>query len=710
MSNIATNYELCNSSSLTVGKNYGSEEKLNTDNNTTIFDNQCENTQEQIESLKDEYDSAIEEQGILGKLWNGFKNLTGLGLGSDDVENKIEQYENGEITYEEALNSVENFKEKQKGAVNIIANTATGLATAGFAITTGGIGALAIGAAVGGLTKAGLKTLDRATNEVEGDALDAKEILKDSATGAVDGLVSAATAGMVKAPVFGQSIKEGIKQGAIQGVKAGAITGAATGAADYTIEAAVEDEVEFNFNDLITSTTQNAASGAVFGGIFGAVAGGISQKNINGKTRIIHDKNLGKSVDNAAQSKDYLDNFNSNNKNLAITDPDESARILKDLNDISKKSEKLAITYDSQINEATKQIHDAFSDTSEITAITARSKSQKSIFSKLAKKSITNNADLSTYDSCYDAIGDALGIRIQIKSLNTDETKNIVTEALKENGINASFDDFVRYLQNDKNIDDETKALFKNVSEEIIDTLKTKQMQNTVDQLAQGIKKGEINITEINNYGSELTSYFTDKQIAQLVDAYDYAISNKVFENDKAFKIVSEKQIFDTGNTDLVIDKTSKKAVVNTKYKSIDIEQKTNALKDSGYVSSQMNTKHKLADNTVANGELQIRGTKVNSFADVEHIPYDIRTGKINANDAKYSDIYSLIKNMSKDNYNKYNQYLSDTYKALRMQELGLLSNNAKLPDISSYMNNGELSQEALSKLDMQGLIKISKH
>ncbi len=255
-------------------------------NNNSIFvsDETTVNTvSADAEVLKQQFDAVQDKQGILGKLWNGFKNLTGLGLCSNDVEAKIEQFQNGEITYEEALETIESYDVKQDGAVNIIANTATGIATAGIAVATGGAGALLMGATIGGATKAGLKTLDRATNDIQGDALDVKEIIKDGVTGAVDGAVSAATAGMFKGAVAGQTVKEAVKQGAIQGAKAGGISGAATGATDYTINTIADGE-EFTVEGLLGTTAQNAVTGAVFGGLLGGITGGIQQSKLNNKS------------------------------------------------------------------------------------------------------------------------------------------------------------------------------------------------------------------------------------------------------------------------------------------------------------------------------------------------------------------------------------------------------------------------------------------
>ena len=711
MENFSTNFDTYNKLALSkTNDTYNTNLTTLNNNEASIFtsENATNSIAGDVESLNEAFNEVQDEQGLIGKLWNGFKNLTGLGLSSDDVQEKIEQYEQGEITYEEALETIESFSDKQEGAVNIIANTVTGVATAGIAVATGGAGALLMGAAIGGATKAGIKTLDRATNNVEGDALDAKEIIKDTVTGAVDGMVSAATAGMIKGPIAGQTVKQAVKQGAIQGAKAGAITGGVTGATDYTVNTIADGE-EFTIDGLVKSTAQNALTGAAFGGILGGVTGGISQNNLNKKVKITHAKNPGAAVDNQAQAADYLDNFNKNNEAIAITDPDTVAAKTETLSELSKKSETLAAQYDTQLDEATEQINKAFSDKTDIEVITARSKSQKSTFSKLAKKHLEKGKELATIEDCYKEIGDALGIRIQMKSVSQADATGIVEDALKQKGINASFDDFVRFMQGDSGLGDETAKALSGVSDEILDALKTRQMQSAVDQLTQGIRSGDIKITELNNYGDSLTSYFTKKQIQEIVDAYDYAVSKGIVSGDKPFEIVTQTQALDTKDCEILENDVIKWPSKASEGSTIQIKQKSKgAVKESGYTSGQMNTKHKLSNSTIANGELQIRGTEVNAFADVEHIPYDIRTGKIAASDSKYSEIYSLIKKMDDTNYTSYNQYLSDTYKTLRMKELGLLDEAATLPKISDYIKSG-ISPEDLGKLDMQGLIAISK-
>ena len=86
--------------------------------------------------------------------------------------------------------------------------------------------------------------------------------------------------------------------------------------------------------------------------------------------------------------------------------------------------------------------------------------------------------------------------------------------------------------------------------------------------------------------------------------------------------------------------------------------------------------------------EWQFRGDKVNEFAEGEHIPYDLRTGKDIIGEHKelevlYNPLIEMLseKNMEKDTYKEYNRYLGDYYTHLRKLELGFDSVEPKLED-----------------------------
>ncbi len=165
----------------------------------------------------------------------------------------------------------------------------SGVVTGAITVATAGTmtaAGLAAGAALGGAIKAGIKTVDRATNEVDNDALDAKQIFKDGLTGAVDGVLNVATAGMIKGAAAGKTIGQAVKQGMITGAKAGAISGAGAGAASYTAEALTEEDVDFTIKGFLSSTAQNAIGGAVMGGAMGGISQGFAQNKIAKTTDI----------------------------------------------------------------------------------------------------------------------------------------------------------------------------------------------------------------------------------------------------------------------------------------------------------------------------------------------------------------------------------------------------------------------------------------
>lgn len=224
-------------------------------------------TQELENKLKEVQD----EQGFLGKSWNCFKEITNLGLSNSDCEKLVDKYNNGEISFEEAVSYIEDFQSKQETMSELGANILTGIGAIAFATTAlaagpiGWIAAIAKGAPIGAALKTGLKTLDRATNNIDGDAIDAKEMTKDAISGALTGTTSAVSSGVgagIKAGKIGLSI--------FNGAKCGAICGGVSGAASYLTDVAFEDDVEFNTGELL----ENAATSAFVSGTVGAVVGG----------------------------------------------------------------------------------------------------------------------------------------------------------------------------------------------------------------------------------------------------------------------------------------------------------------------------------------------------------------------------------------------------------------------------------------------------
>ncbi len=743
-----------------------------------------ETFEKNLETLNQEFSTAKKEQGFFGNLWNGFKNLTGLGLGSNDVQDKIDDYKNGKITFEEAFNAIESYQSKQSGMLDMAANVVSGVVTGAITVASGGtltFAGVAAGAAIGGGLKAGIKTLDRATNEIEDDALDLKQITKDTITGAVDGAINVATAGMVKGASVGNTVKQAALQGFKTGSLSGSISGAATGVASYGADVLTEEDKDFDAAELLKTTAQNALMGGIMGGIMGSVSQGFSQKGINSKANVLSEnvnasavddfseeiaetsdsilykadtsddftigyseetaalydddyigacdkeyaalyeegfaeakvnsevpanekleisrnKKLNKKADATKQTNEYIDNYNYKNKEKPLTGETLTAKA-QDLEDLSPRAQELAEVFDSQVEPTAQHVNEAFPDKTDIEKVTARPKSQESTFSKLAKKDIKGDLKGLDYDSCYDTVKDAIGVRIQMKNLSTDDTREIVENLFRENNINATMDDFVKFLQNPDSLDASTFQAITDVETTILNTLKTKQTESTVKQLIEGIETGKITISELSNYGDDMSSYFTTEQIHDISEAY--VKHAKAIGSNEVFEFTNNQKVPFGGNEDGI---ENYKDLLDS---GLVRQSNKSAIKESGYATSQMDATYKMPDGTTAHYELQIRGTEVNAFGDVEHIPYDIRTGKIFVSDTRYSDIYGLIEHLSKEDFASYNKYLAATYKTLRMRELGILPKDSALPQLSSYLK--DFSQDTLSKLDWEGLKEIAK-
>ena len=165
-------------------------------------------------------------------------------------------------------------------------------------------------------------------------------------------------------------------------------------------------------------------------------------------------------------------------------------------------------------------------------------------------------------------------------------------------------------------------------------------MEEFVNVLCEAMKKGDIEILEIENYRAfnkkfkgENEFYFTPDQVETMAD-----ISGKArFENKP---------------------------------------------KTAGYTAVNMKIKPK-GGKVI---ELQIRGKEVDAFADIEHIPYDLRQGKDiakgnNHAGIKLSKIRNAVKKLDDKMFDKYQKYIYDNYIYAQAKELGKSAQKPILPD-----------------------------
>ena len=262
----------------------------NTDDNISIFSpSSIDFSYINEDILNEKLQSIKEENGCVRNIWDKFKCLFDVGTNSEKCEETIEKYKNGEISFDDAMNEIEKYNQKQDSSLNLFSNIAAsfaaiaaGTAAAAAVIATGGaaaplvVAALA-GAGAGAVTKTAFKTTDRATNEIKGDALDAKQISKDALSGAVTGAIAGATMGNGAAC---STLKESVLVSAGRAAKTGVITGSVSGASNYAIECAFEDDKSFDSGEFISVTAESALVGGVVGSIMGSANGAMKSCGI----------------------------------------------------------------------------------------------------------------------------------------------------------------------------------------------------------------------------------------------------------------------------------------------------------------------------------------------------------------------------------------------------------------------------------------------
>ncbi len=152
-----------------------------------------------VQSLFNELEETKKEQGLIGKVWDGFKNLTHVGAGSFKAEKAIKQFQKGEIDEKTAKEKLEKYKDGQNLCLDVVADLASGIIAVGAfaaAVPTGGVSlltGLGISTAVGSGLKVGIKGLD---SKLNGREYDAKNALYDAVTGGVNGLFAPITNGL----------------------------------------------------------------------------------------------------------------------------------------------------------------------------------------------------------------------------------------------------------------------------------------------------------------------------------------------------------------------------------------------------------------------------------------------------------------------------------------------------------------------------------
>ncbi len=194
------------------------------------------------------------------------------------------------------------------------------------------------------------------------------------------------------------------------------------------------------------------------------------------------------------------------------------------------------------------------------------------------------------------------------------------------------------------------------------------QSQPAVDMLKEAMRKAvhegkDLSMMRISNYSSENgVPVFSPAQLKELKLAGAQLGINVEF-------IKLAKEIDPNAKTEFVKDASTKK-------------------QPSGYTALQINFVTKSGEII----EWQYRGELVNEFAEAEHLPYDLRTGKHPWNqypelETLYKPVAELLqeKNMPDYAYDQLNKYFTDYYAHLRKLELGFESKEPKLEEYENW-------------------------
>ncbi len=287
-----------------------------------------------LEQLDELYQAAKDEQGWVGKFFNGFKNLFYTQYSESRIQDEIEALRtkaaNGEEITQEEIDTikekVETYRDKSDKQVTSAGDTAASLAgsatgVAVFAKCTavgtalggpvGTVAGLIVGGiaafAVGALAKVAVEQVENGTDKIKGNSLQNDEDLgKQVVTGGFTAVISAGLAGIGKvfskftSKLFGftklgnETAQVVVKNGVVDtgktvlthaaaGSAAGATTGFVGAEAGYILDCATDEDREFNLSEA----AQVGATGAGIGAAVGLASGTITGvKNVNAAKNI----------------------------------------------------------------------------------------------------------------------------------------------------------------------------------------------------------------------------------------------------------------------------------------------------------------------------------------------------------------------------------------------------------------------------------------
>lgn len=376
------------------------------------------------------------------------------------------------------------------------------------------------------------------------------------------------------------------------------------------------------------------------------------------------------------------------------------------LKSLEEVSQILSDNYKNNVGKIKNLCKQEFSDIYSVDSIGTRSKSKSSVLSKLISKYGKGKLETLNTNEIAKGIGDGYGARIVLKNISKEKSQKVLEKALDNK---MTYKDFIANVAKMDTLDEDTKKIVQKG----LNKLKEFQTNEFVSKFIELLKKGTLELAddEFNNYGNEITSYFSDTQLKRIAHNYEEITH-------KPLTIVNKNNLDSWQRVELERKPEGFfqgiRRFINTNSEK--------ATKSSGYTTTQANLKtNYTTGQMLADAEIQIRGKNVNNFAEIEHIPYDIRQGK--KTEKIYDKIKTIMRGMSKESYEEYSKYLSDTYKYHRLSELGIeipkpeltrklfWAANDNLPkDLQNCVPYNRIIDPALiEKITEEGLLSLHK-
>lgn len=282
--------------------------------------------EEKLAYIYTTFQKSCDEQGFLGKISDGVKNILNRPNSLKNIQKAIDSLDENSTDEEidAVMQKIEKYNSNQDSVVKATTNTAAMLAggavgaKAGAAIGTllpipvlGTAAGMLIGAGVGALTSVVLNQVENMTDKVKGNSWqNDKNILKEAGEGALSGgsavamgaitnAVKGATMAKlglksVKVDIDGKRVMAALAQDGISANTSSTIakTALATAAGTATSSAAIADgmylldvatdkDKKFSIRDLLTTTGISAGMGAALGMISGSIEGKAAAGKVN---------------------------------------------------------------------------------------------------------------------------------------------------------------------------------------------------------------------------------------------------------------------------------------------------------------------------------------------------------------------------------------------------------------------------------------------